>query len=47
MEGGPPRFSQRFTCADLLGIGARYDPVFAYGAVTRYGHTFQSVLLVE
>ena len=22
-------------------------PMFAYGAVTRYGHTFQSVLLVE
>jgi hypothetical protein len=45
LEGGPPRFSQRFTCADLLGIRARYDPVFAYGAVTRYGHPFQSVWL--
>ena len=44
LEGGPPMFRQDFTCPALLE-----DPEFdfAYGAVTRYGRTFQIVLLVE
>ena len=45
MEGGPPRFSQRFTCADLLGMHARYVLPFAYRAFTFYGGTFQNLLL--
>ena len=45
MEGGPPGFSQRFTCVDLLGIRNRYVLSFAYGAVTRYGRAFQNVRL--
>ena len=42
MEGGPPMFRQDFTCPALLK-----DPqaLYAYGAVTRYGRTFQTVLL--
>ena len=44
LEGGPPMFRQDFTCPALL----KSHPItFAYGAVTRYGHSFQSVLLVE
>jgi hypothetical protein len=45
LEGGPPRFSQRFTCADLLGMHARYVLPFAYRAFTFYGGTFQNLLL--
>ncbi len=44
LEGGPPMFRQDFTCPALL---KSFIITFAYGAVTRYGHTFQSVLLVE
>ena len=44
LEGGPPMFRQDFTCPALLKSSSI---TFAYGAVTRYGHTFQSVLLVE
>ena len=43
LEGGPPMFRQDFTCPALL---KSFSIVFAYGAVTRYGHTFQSVLLI-
>ena len=42
LEGGPPMFRQDFTCPALL---KSFSSFFAYGAVTRYGHTFQSVLL--
>ena len=35
-------FRQDFTCPALL---ESFSITFAYGAVTRYGHTFQSVLL--
>ena len=42
LEGGPPMFRQDFTCPALL---KSFSIVFAYGTVTRYGHTFQSVLL--
>ena len=44
LEGGPPMFRQDFTCPALLESSSI---TFAYGAVTRYGHSFQSVLLVE
>ena len=37
-------FRQDFTCPALL---ESQHITFAYGAVTRYGHTFQCVLLVE
>ena len=37
-------FRQDYTCPALLM--SRYL-TFAYGAVTRYGRSFQSVLLVE
>ena len=44
LEGGPPMFRQDYTCPALLWS---FFITFAYGTVTRYGHTFQSVLLVE
>jgi hypothetical protein len=44
LEGGPPMFRQDYTCPALL---ESQIITFAYGAVTRYGHSFQSVLLVE
>ena len=40
MEGGPPTFRQDFTCPALLEDIKSRDP---YGAVTRYGPTFQRV----
>ena len=40
MEGGPPIFRQDFTCPALLEDGFRHYP---YGAVTRYGRSFQIV----
>ena len=42
MEGGPPMFRQDFTCPALL---KDLIIVFAYGAVTRFGRPFQTVLL--
>jgi hypothetical protein len=44
LEGGPPMFRQNYTCSALL---ESQIITFAYGAVTRYGPTFQMVLLVE
>ncbi len=44
LEGGPPMFRQDYTCPALLESSFI---TFAYGAVTRYGRTFQIVLLVE
>ena len=44
LEGGPPMFRQSFTCSALL---KSYIFIFAYGAVTRYGPTFQNVLLIK
>ena len=43
LEGGPPMFRQDFTCPALL---KSFMITLTYGAVTHYGHTFQSVLLV-
>ena len=37
-------FRQNYTCSALLESS---NITFAYGAVTRYGPTFQMVLLVE
>ncbi len=44
LEGGPPMFRQNYTCSALL---ESWIITFAYGAVTRYGRSFQNVLLVE
>ena len=41
-EGGPPNFRQDFTCPALLEDFCSH---YAYGAVTRCGHPFQSVPL--
>ncbi len=44
LEGGPPMFRQDFTCPALLkDLGEHY----VYGAVTRFGRTFQTVLLLS
>ena len=43
LEGGPPMFRQDFTCPALL---ESLLIIFAYGTVTRYGQTFQNVLLI-
>ena len=40
MEGGPPMFRQDFTCPALLKDLCHFYP---YGAITRYGPTFQTV----
>ena len=37
-------FRQNFTCSALL---ESFNFTFAYGAVTRYGQTFQNVLLIK
>src|SRR3546814_2259619 len=39
-EGGPPMFKQDFTCPALLEDVSAFYP---YGAITRYGPTFQTV----
>ena len=44
LEGGPPTFRQDFTCPALLEDNGSH---YAYGAITRYGPTFQKVLLVS
>ena len=46
MEGGPPRFLRGCTCPVVLGYAhqrVQYD--FVYGAITRFGGTFQSLRL--
>ena len=40
LEGGPPIFRQDFTCPALLEDESAFYP---YGAITRYGPTFQTV----
>ena len=40
MEGGPPIFGQDVSCPALLEDSIAFYP---YGAVTRYGPTFQTV----
>jgi hypothetical protein len=43
LEGGPPMFRQDFTCPALLEASIRN---YLYGAITRYGPTFQMVPVV-
>ena len=43
LEGGPPMFRQDCTCPALLEDKLLHYP---YGAVTRYGPTFQKVPVV-
>ena len=40
MEGGPPIFGHDVSCPALLEDNVAFYP---YGAVTRYGPTFQTV----
>ena len=44
LEGGPPMFRQDFTCPALLKDLSCYYP---YGAITRYGPTFQTVPVTQ
>ena len=44
LEGGPPMFRQDFTCPALLEDLTCYYP---YGAITRYGPTFQTVPVTQ
>lgn len=44
MEGGPPMFRQDYTCPALLKDLMLVVP---YGAVTRYGPPFQTVLVTH
>ena len=43
--GGPPEFTQGFSCPGILGWHARSQRAVAYGAVTRSGRPFQTVWL--
>ena len=43
LEGGPPMFRQNFTCSALLEDNSSIN---AYGAITHYGSTFQTIPLV-
>ena len=43
LEGGPPMFRQDFTCPVLLET---YCVHYPYGAITHYGPTFQTVLVI-
>src|SRR5271170_6794474 len=45
LGGGPPRFTRDFSGPVLLGIPPGSRLSFAYGAVTRYGGTFQNLPL--
>jgi hypothetical protein len=44
LDSGLPMFRQDFTCPALLEDNGSH---YAYGAITRYGPTFQKVLLVS
>ena len=45
MPDGPGRFPQGSTCPAVLRSHLKEDCIFAYGAVTLYGRTFQTVRL--
>ena len=45
LESGLPGFGRGFTCPALIGIPVGPEEDFGYGAVTRYGATFQSLRL--
>ncbi len=44
LEGGPPRFKPDYTCPTLLRNSLESYPIFADGAITLYGRSFQSRL---
>ncbi len=44
LDSGLPMFRQDFTCPALLEDDGSH---YAYGAITRYGPPFQTVLLVS
>ena len=43
LEDGPPMFRQDFTCPALL---KNYSAFYLYGAITLYGVSFQSLLVL-
>ena len=45
LGGGPPSFKPGFPCLALLGRAIGSPRSFAYGAITRYGGTFQDLWL--
>ena len=45
LEGGPSCFKPGFPCLALLGMTIGSPIPFAYGAITRYGGTFQDLWL--
>ena len=45
--GGPPEFTQGFSCPGILGWHARSPFAFTYGTVTRSGATFQKLQLTN
>lgn len=48
LEGGPPSFSQGFSCPDLLDTKKSKDKrYFVYQAVTVFGAAFQLLLLAS
>jgi hypothetical protein len=47
LEGGPPRFSPRFTGADLLRNACRRLRNFAYGTIALFGARFHALQLLR
>ena len=45
LRDGPRGFGQNFSCSGLLRCRLAHPPVFAYGAVTLCGASFQRLLL--
>jgi hypothetical protein len=45
LEGGPPRFSPRFTGADLLRNSSSSPSNFAYGTIALFGARFHALQL--
>jgi hypothetical protein len=45
LEGGPPRFSPRFTGADLLRNSCDSPSDFVYGTIALYGARFHALPL--
>ena len=47
LDDGPPRFTQGFTCPELLRIPPGFAEAFDYRALTFYGRPFQAVRLAR
>lgn len=47
LQGGPCKFTPGFTCLMLLGRIKRRHIVFAYGAITLFGWSFQIIPLTK